>query len=180
MIYFIGILALILVIIGLWLGRSSQRTATETGISLKGVTVLHSDTGGGEELTAPLRSETYKLIGKPDYILETKQGIIPVELKPTRQAKQPYESDLMQLAAYCLLVEDCLEHRPPYGLLRYADISFKVTWDEELKQQLLAILDEMRDLANYPAYKGQTMPEPQHDMTVRCTNCAFHYVCWQD
>jgi CRISPR-associated exonuclease Cas4 len=165
--YFLIIIAIVLVLVGLGLARGSRRGAEETGISLRGVSILHSDTGGGEELAEPLRSETHKLIGKPDYILKTKAGIIPVEVKPTRQSNKPYESDIMQLAAYCLLIEENFDTRPPYGLLRYANLSFKVRWDEALRAQLLA-------------YQGQTMPDPQHDMTTRCTNCGFHYICWQE
>jgi CRISPR-associated exonuclease Cas4 len=174
------ILVIVLVVLALLLARGAKRGIAETGISLSGVSILHSDTGGGEELAQPLRSETHKIIGKPDYILKTPDGIIPVEVKPTRQATKPYPSDIMQLAAYCLLVEENFDTVPPFGLLRYANLTFKVKWDAELRENLFEILDEMRELASYPAYKGQIMPAPQHDMTAKCANCGFHYICWQD
>jgi hypothetical protein len=76
-------------------------------------------------------------MGKPDYLLQRREGLIPVEVRPTRRAKQPYESDMMQLAAYCLLVEVCLGERPPYGLLRYANHTFRIDYDDALRDDAL-------------------------------------------
>ena len=75
----------------------------------------------GRALEKPLFARRIGLTGKPDYLLDVRGNTIPVEVKPRRRAPRPYESDLMQLAAYCLLVEETIGTAPPYGLLRYAE-----------------------------------------------------------
>lgn len=154
-----------------WLGQKAS------GLPAR-VSVVYSDSGAWERLAEPLFSPTYGLTGKPDYVLQTKKGPVPVELKPTRQADQPYESDVLQLAAYCLLLEEAWEEQPPYGLLRYQEKTFRIEWTAELRQELLDVMDEMRELYVFPARKGGPLPEPQHDMTVRCHGCGFRYVCF--
>src|SRR5207244_12368460 len=52
-------------------------------------------------------------------LVATRQGLVPVELKPTRTDSEPQESHLLQVLAYCLLLEDAEGKPPPYGLLRY-------------------------------------------------------------
>ncbi|OJV94688.1 MAG: hypothetical protein BGO39_23500 [Chloroflexi bacterium 54-19] len=162
-----------------WLARRSWLGQQASGLPAK-VSVVYSDSGAWEKVAEPLFSATYGLTGKPDYVLQTKKGLVPVELKPTRQAAQPYESDIMQLAAYCLLLEDAWQEQPPYGLLRYQEKTFRIDWTAELRQDLLDLLDEMRELYTFPAYKGGPLPDPHHDMTVRCHGCGFRYVCFPD
>jgi len=179
--WLLALAAAVLLLVAWGLARWSKKAANEVGLgSLARIQVVYADTGGWEKVEKPLHSEQYRLVGKPDYILRTKQGLVAVEVKPTRRASQPYESDLMQLAAYCLLLEEDWGESPAYGLLRYAENTFRVEWDETLKTELLEVLAEMRDLENYPASLGGELPEPQHDMTSRCQNCGFRYVCWPE
>ena len=62
--------------------------------------------------------------------------------------------------------------------MRYQEKTFRIEWTAELRQDLLDLLDEMRELQTFPAYKGDPLPEPQHDITVRCQGCGFRYVCF--
>jgi CRISPR-associated exonuclease Cas4 len=172
--------ALFFVLLGLILARLSLRNAQTTGLPAAHVKVVYNDTGEREEVDEPLFSKRYGLTGKPDYVLRTRAGIVPVELKPLRNADQPYESDIMQLAAYCLLLEDVWDTSPSHGLLRYRTHTFKIEWTDELRDALLDILDEMRELYKFPAHEGGDLPEPNHDMTARCRACGFHYVCYPD
>ena len=87
--------------------------------------VRAADTGSWRRLDAPLRSQRYALVGRPDYVLDTRDGSVPVEVKPGRRAAAPYDSDVLQLAAYCLLLEDSEGRAPRYGLLRYAEHTFQ-------------------------------------------------------
>ncbi len=175
----LGLAAGGLLVLGLaiWLARRVWRNQQATGIPAQ-VSVVYSDSGAWEEVAEPLYSARHRLTGKPDYVLRHRDGLIPVELKPLRRAAQPYESDIMQLAAYCLLLEDDWQETPPYGLLRYQSQTFRIEWNDELRQELQLVLDEMRDLADFPAHDDGPLPDPQHDMTVRCHSCGFHYVCW--
>ncbi|HEX2911380.1 MAG TPA: CRISPR-associated protein Cas4 [Chloroflexia bacterium] len=170
--------AVILLLVAYLLARQSRRNQAETGLPGADISVVYSDSGAWEKVAEPLFSKRYSLVGKPDYIVRNRDGLIPIELKPLRMAAQPYESDIMQLAAYCLLLEEVWEASPPYGLLRYKEKTFRIEWNEELRENLLDTIEEMRELENFEAYRDGPLPEPQHDMTVRCRNCGFHYLCW--
>lgn len=168
-----------LLALAIWLTRHSLHNAQATGLPGAQVAIVYNDSGAKEEVEEPLFSAHYGLTGKPDYVLRTRRGLVPVELKPLRQAAQPYESDILQLAAYCLLLEDVWQQTPPYALLRYRDKTFRIEWNATLRQTLLETLAEMRELDAFPAYEDGPMPEPQHDMTSRCRSCGFRYICWQ-
>lgn len=179
LIWLLLLVAIVLLFVGWQLRKNSCVAEDELGLPLRKARVVYSDTGAWEKLPQVLKSETYGVIGKPDYILRLRNGsVVPVEVKPTRRAATPYTSDIMQLAAYCLLLEDVTGVAPPYGLLRYAEQTFQIDWDDALRDDLLQILDEMRSLQAWPAVRNAPMPPPQHDMTVRCDNCGFHYICW--
>lgn len=133
--------------------------------------VVAEDVSAGRQLQRALFSRRYGLTGKPDYLIERGGQTIPVELKPGRQASRPYDSDLMQLAAYCLLVEETTGRPPPYGLLRYADVTFRLAYTEAVREELLATLDEMRDLL------GADDAGRSHDEPGRCAGCGFRTTC---
>ena len=159
-------LALLLVAVGaMWLGLRLRR---RTG--LPWARVVASDTTG-RRLDKPLFARRYALTGKPDYLLEQGRALIPVEVKPARQAEQPYESDLMQLAAYCLLVEETYGAPPPYGLLRYARHTFRMPYTNAVREELLALIDEMRDALD------DDDCERSHDDARRCAGCGFVDQC---
>jgi CRISPR-associated exonuclease Cas4 len=133
--------------------------------------VTADDVGAGRMLQRPLVSRRYGLTGKPDYLIERGGASIPVEVKPGRRAAEPYDSDLMQLAAYCLLVEETTGRAPPYGLLRYAESSFRLTYTPSVRERLLAILDEMHDLLEADDAARS------HDDPRRCAGCGFRASC---
>ena len=90
-------------------------------------------------------SSKYNLTGRPDYILHTKDGIIPLEIKNTLKPKQPYYSHIMQLMSYCLLIEEVRGVTPKYGFIQYRNEKpFSVPYTIEMKDHLLAIISEMR------------------------------------
>lgn len=57
-----------------------------------------------------LFSSKYGLVGKPDFILHTKDGLLPLEIKHSNKPIQPYFSHVMQLISYCLLMEEIRGH----------------------------------------------------------------------
>jgi CRISPR-associated exonuclease Cas4 len=77
----------------------------------------------------------------------------------------------MQLAAYCLLVEDATGQAPPYGVLRYADTSFRLDYTPAVRDELLEILDEMHDTLE------DDDCERSHNEPRRCIACGFRDVC---
>ncbi len=133
--------------------------------------VVASDTGTGRKLDRPLFSRRYGLTGLPDYLIERGGATIPVEVKPGRRATTPYHSDLMQLAAYCLLVEEQNGRPPPYGLLRYANATFRLNYTAAVRAELLSIVAEMRDCLDTDDV------ERDHNETGRCAACGFRNGC---
>lgn len=149
-----------------WLAGRSQRA---TGLP---PTLVRYDDAAARPVAKALVSHRYRLTGRPDYLLEARGTLIPVEVKPTRRATTPYQSDLMQLAAYCLLVEEEFEQRPPYGLLRYADRTWRVPWDDARRAALLATLRAMEEAALGSVAR-------QHHEPARCANCSQRAHCEQ-
>jgi CRISPR-associated exonuclease Cas4 len=163
------VLALSLIMVALLLLAGAALLRRRSGLPWGRVTA--DDVGAGRALQRPLVSRRYGLTGKPDYLIERGGASIPVEVKPGRRAREPYDSDLMQLAAYCLLVEESTGRAPPYGLLRYAEASFRLDYSPSVRGRLLAILDEMRDLLDADDAARS------HDDPRRCAGCGFRDSC---
>lgn len=134
--------------------------------------VLQSDMGVGEE-GRPLYSARFGLTGKPDYVVQTSRGPVPVEVKPGRIEAEPHESHLLQVLAYCLLLEEAGGKRPPYGLLRYSHDTFQVDYNRQTRAYLLTVLEEMRQA------RQEEEVDRSHDSPARCRACAYHSVCEQ-
>ena len=163
------LVALIGIVALLW--YAALRMRRQSGVPW-GETV-RSDVGGMLPLDAPLVSHRLRLVGKPDYLVRRREGLIPVEVKPTRRAKKPYDSDLMQLMAYCVLVEECYGERPPYGLLRYAEHTFRVDYTAETRAEVIATVAEMQ----YDATQMECARS--HQQVSRCRGCGFWAQCNQ-
>src|SRR5260370_9033364 len=61
--------------------------------------------------------------GKPDCLISTADGIVPVELKKSKRPPargEVYPNHMIQNLAYCALVEEQLGEQVPYGLVIYA------------------------------------------------------------
>ncbi|RME56906.1 MAG: CRISPR-associated protein Cas4 [Caldilineae bacterium] len=173
-----SVLASILIVIGflilgvvlLRLGRARRaRTGLPAG------EVVYSDTGQWTEPERPLISRRYGLVGRPDYLVEVREGrktvIAPVEVKSRRRPETPYVSHILQLAAYCLLVEDVYGSRPPYGLLHYADATLRIDFTDELRSQVLAAAQAIR-----AARQAPDVPR-NHDDPGRCAACGYRAAC---
>ena len=163
------VLSLVLAVVGLLLAAWSRRQRVASG--LPAGEVVYADTGAWERCERPLFSARYGLSGKPDYLVREQGHVIPVEVKLRREAAAPYEGDLLQLGAYCLLVEDEFGRRPPHGYLRYREATFRVEYGEALRRELLRKLEAMR--------KGLGMADmlPDHRSPQRCRGCGHREHC---
>jgi CRISPR-associated exonuclease Cas4 len=166
-IWFFGLLALGLLL--LWLAQQKRaRSGLPQG------RVIYTDTGGWNRLERPLFSREFLLTGKPDYLVADGDDVIPVEVKSSRAPARPHPSHILQLAAYCLLVEECYGRCPPYGIIKYADRTFEIDYTPELEDELLATLDDMRDDLDH-----DDAPR-NHDDPVRCQFCGYSQHCEQN
>ena len=165
-------LAIFLLLLSLFFFRRSNRQQRQAG--LPGGRVIYTDTRAwGAPLEQPLYNKEIGLTGKPDYIVQQKGTLIPVEVKTGRAPETPYDSHIYQVAAYCLLVEKAYGKRPPYGIIHYPNRDFAVDYTPALENALLDILAEMR------RDDARAEVNCSHAEPGRCVRCGYRKVCPQ-
>ena len=164
--------AFVLLMLAIMLWFISKKNLASTGIPAG--KIIYSDDGSWIPLEEPLFSEELNIVGRPDYVVSKADGtIIPVEIKSALAPSQPLDGHVMQLAAYCLLVEQNYGIRPPYGILQYRDQAYAVEYSYELEVDLELLLDEMNQDLN------EIELNRDHDEWVRCERCFFNRECSQ-
>lgn len=154
-----------------WLRQTGRAAQTRAGVPTN-ARVVYSDTGAWERVEKPLFSRRYQLTGKPDYIVGDEAGaMIPIEVKPNRNLSQPRHSDMMQLMAYGILVEEKFGARPDYGLLKYREQVFQIEFTVELRAEFFEILQEMR------IARGAANVPRSHDDPTICKYCGYRDEC---
>jgi len=127
-----------------------------------------------DEQGETLQSEQYALIGKPSYIVQLPDGRpVPLELKRTvHDATLPASNHEVQLAAYCLILEEYFPETPPtHGILRYADCEFTVDYTPLQRKKVLRFVEQM-------AKCDEQQPPPlASQKAVKCRACTFQPVC---
>ncbi len=169
---FLLLVFLTTLVLGIWLFVLSRRRRARGGLPVG--QVVYSDSRAWQAVAHPLVSRRYGLIGKPDYLVAVarNRAPVPVEVKTGRQPAQPYPGHIMQLAAYCLLVEEQWQAAPAYGLIHYGEgATFRIDYTPALRSELLAVLDEMR-----AAQATDDVPR-SHDEPARCQRCGVAHAC---
>lgn len=164
------ILLLLTVVVGFWSRARSlhQQTGLPDG------DIIYTDTGTWFPNKDVLYAGELQLVGRPDYLVEQADGtIIPVELKSGRAPAEPREGHVLQLAAYCVLVQENYGIRPNYGILQYQDKAFAIDYTHELEDDIFDLLAEMR--------QGATKEEVDRDHNDwgRCAKCSVRRNCYQ-
>jgi CRISPR-associated exonuclease Cas4 len=132
--------------------------------------LISSDLAG----QAPIMVDpAWDLTGRPDYLLSTRDGPVPVEVKTGRTPARPFESHVLQLACYLRLVEAQNAKAPAYGVVQYPDGVFRVEWDAALAGRLRAILDRMA------AAQVAGRADRDHEEPGRCRGCSRRGACEQ-
>lgn len=164
--------AVLIFIAGFILLLRARRLHATTGLPTG--TVVYADTAEWQPQTAPLISRRYGLVGKPDYVLRLASGaLIPVEVKSRRRPAQLPRHHLLQLATYCLLVEETAKQTPPHGLLHYADATLQIPFTPELRRAVLETAEAIR--------RGRSAADLDRDHadSARCRHCGVRYACAQ-
>ncbi len=119
-----------------------------------------------------LFSHRLGLVGAPDSIVEREGLFIPVELKTGRAPKGPFFSHVLQVIAYCALVEEKYGKAPPFGIVKYGPTAeFEVEYGEEQKRLLENMLRQMREaLVTKDVHRN-------HDRPGKCANCSRREGC---
>jgi CRISPR-associated exonuclease Cas4 len=164
-------LGLVCLLAGLTLLWQTHRARERSG--LPGGEIVYADTGAWRPCEGPLFSQRHRLTGRPDYIVRGHGELTPVEVKSTRGLTQPYESHVLQLMAYCLLIEEHEARRPTYGLLHYPDRTFRVPFTPSAQAQLLDVVAHVRtDLHADDVARSHSDPR-------RCRTCGVRSHCSQ-
>jgi CRISPR-associated exonuclease Cas4 len=161
--------ALILLGGGLLLLKRARCLHQQTGLPQG--RVIYADTGAWNRCEKPLFSRHHLLTGRPDYLVDDGRTKIPVEVKSTACPPSPYRSHVLQLAAYCLLVEEEYGQPPSYGIIKYRDQAYAVEYTAQLRAQLLSVLAEMRQLL------AAADVGPSHANPNRCRSCGYREEC---
>lgn len=120
---------------------------------------VYSDTESspGETLFA----KTTNLVGKPDYLIKENGQIIPVEVKTGKTPAEPYQNHVMQLMAYCLLVEENYGAPPPGGYLKYPDKEFKIKYTDQAREAVKDFVEEI--LTKIESNEEPHCSHPEHN-----------------
>jgi len=154
--------------------RSFRRTRLvgerQRALGLPEGELVYEDADGQGE---PLSSSIYPLAGKPDYVVKLPDGRpVPVELKlNVHDATAPYSNHTIQVAAYCLILEDYFVPAPTHGILRYADREFTVEYTSALKKKVIRLLTEMAKCSE------QQPPPLARQRASKCRICTFQAIC---
>jgi CRISPR-associated exonuclease Cas4 len=159
-------MSLYLVVFNLYYKRRALGLAHETRLAPGDV--VYSDAKGRSPMLA---SKVLPLRGRPDYVVERDGRPIPVEVKTGKTPTAPYDSHVLQLAAYCYLVGETSGKRPPYGLLSYPERTFEVPYTDHLEDRLLKTLLRIQ-LAQRT---GEVHRD--HDNPRRCAGCSRRNQC---
>jgi CRISPR-associated exonuclease Cas4 len=161
---------LVLLAVVVWLFARSR----EEQSGLPRGKVIYSDMGAWTEQEDALFSSSLQLVGRPDYLVEAADGdLIPVEVKSSNAPQKPHEAHVLQLAAYCLLVEEVYGIRPSHGILQYRDNAFAIDYTDDLEEDLLDLLADMRE----DMFEEEI--DRDHDDRRRCARCGVMAYCNQ-
>jgi CRISPR-associated exonuclease Cas4 len=157
---------LLLALLLFWLsGRQRQKSG------LPGGRVIYADTSRWGKVEKPLYDAVLGLTGKPDYLVDQGDEIIPVEVKSRRIDQAPYDAHIYQLGAYCMLVEHIYGKRPRYGILHYSNRTFAIDYTHELETAVMQVINTMQ---------AQRKEAPRsHESPQRCIRCGFRSICDQ-
>lgn len=165
-------LSLFLICVAIWILLKSRRWQKESG--LPEGSVIYADDGTWFQNDEVLTDPGLRLAGKPDYLVEQAGGlIVPVEIKSSPAPEIPWPGHVMQLMAYCRLVESTYGVRPTHGILQYKDRAFSVDYTRTLEQDLLDTLLEIQD------DRRAIEVDRDHGDPRRCASCGYRERCEQ-
>lgn len=135
--------------------------------------VIYTDSSQWGRVEKPLFDPDLRLTGKPDFLVQQGQQVIPVEVKSRSAPQAPYDSHICQLAAYCILVTYQYNSRPGYGIIHYSNRSFAVDFTPTLESATKSIIHEMQGITT------RSQVNRSHDNPRICQHCGYRSYCDQ-
>jgi CRISPR-associated exonuclease Cas4 len=157
--------AIVLIASAVWIRWSVEKKKKSYGIP-DGL-IVYSDLNVP---AAPLFSRRSRLTGKPDYILKKENQCVPVEVK-SGKGPHPHQSQVLQLAAYCQILEDTSGEFVPQGILVYNNVPYTIRFDPKLRFELESMMKTMR------ASLRSGVVKRNHHEPARCHHCSMKQYC---
>jgi CRISPR-associated exonuclease Cas4 len=167
LLYISGLLILAALILFWFSGRQRSSSGLPPG------RVVFSDHDYWGKVEKPLYDPVLNLTGKPDYLIDHQDTIIPVEVKSTQIRGAPYDSHIYQLAAYCLLVRRTFDIMPSHGILHYPNRDIAIDYTPELEQSIISLVREIR------SQERRKRVDRSHESANRCRHCGYRNICDQ-
>jgi CRISPR-associated exonuclease Cas4 len=119
-----------------------------------------------------LYSARYGLAGRPDRVFDDGGMPVPEEWKSARRV---YDSHVVQLGTYFVLIEEETGVRPPHGFIALGDDQrVRIENKPELRARVLGIADQIRAMR-----REIEQPIPVSQPAVKCRECRMREACWQ-
>jgi len=125
---------------------------------------------GMQQESPLLESRRLGIRGRPDYIIRRDSSYIPVEKKTGRTPKGPLFSHIVQLIAYCMLVQESFGP-VPFGIIEYEEKKYSIDNSDELQDTVMELRDKLlRDREQDEAHRN-------HERKGKCIYCSRRDVC---
>ncbi len=135
--------------------------------------VIYTDTRRWGKVEKPFFDPDLRLTGRPDYLVEHGNKVIPIEVKTGKTPQTPYDSHIFQLAAYCLLVQHEFGRRPDHGIIHYPKRTFEITFSPRLEEMVRLNISEMQEKTS------RSTVDRSHEEPKRCNHCGYRSICDQ-
>jgi CRISPR-associated exonuclease Cas4 len=117
-------------------------------------------------------SKRLRLRGRMDAVVTEAGALLPYEVKSTTAPARPYPGQLLQLAAYALLLEERTGRRVDRGYLHYlgdgAVVEVEIT--EAAKREVREVMEELRRVV-------ETEAMPPRALASHCRDCSYRKIC---
>lgn len=126
---------------------------------------------GRREFHVRLSSKRLGLTGKLDLLIDSPEGLFPVDFKLT--TGKPNKNHVAQLCGYALLLEDCYRREVTKGFVYLIPRNDAVVVDltADRKAEAERIISEIRRMI-----EQEQMPPPT-PVRNRCTDCEYRNYC---
>jgi CRISPR-associated protein Cas4 len=123
-------------------------------------------------VSVEVTSERLMLRGRVDALIGDDGSAVPYEVKSTLPPLRPWPGQLLQLAAYALLLEERTGRQVERAYLHYleGDVVREVAISEAMKQEVRELLAEVQEVVT-----SETMP-PRAPAS-HCRDCVYGKIC---
>ena len=129
------------------------------------------DVDGSRRPARTMFDRHHGLVGRPDGLIEINGHVVPLEHKPSRRSGKPRDADILQLGAYCLLVESERGVPPPFGVLCYEKQCWRVIWNTKLRRGVIGAIESIR------SDRARQSVARSHEEPGRCVRCVQRSRC---